>query len=116
METNRAMARAFLEAWCTREFDRLDRWLDDPAISTLHDGLQAVPLEVLRADVVAVDGGLELTFRFRVPSPRNTAGHVVDERVLVQTRGDRVTALDLFGTSLRPLTVGRSASYELVAS
>jgi len=116
METNRAMAKAFLEAWCTREFDRLAVWLDDAVISTLRDGLRAVPLEVLRADVLTVDGGLEFTFRFRVPSPKNRAGHVVDERVLVHNRGDRVTGLDLLGTRLRPLTVGRSAPYELVAS
>ncbi|MGQ0802632.1 MAG: hypothetical protein ACT4PI_02030 [Actinomycetota bacterium] len=118
METNRAMAKTFLEAWCTREFDRLDHWLDDPVISTLRDGLRVVPLEVLRADVLTVDGGLEFTFRFRVPSPKAAAaaGHVVDERVLVHAHGDRVTAVDLFGTRLRPLTVGRSASLELVAS
>jgi hypothetical protein len=116
METNRAMAKAFLEAWCTREFDRLAGWLDDTAISKLRDSLRATPLAVLRADVVTVDGGLELTFRFRVPSPKNPAGHVVDERVHIRTRGDRVTALDLFGTSLQPVTLGRLAAIELVAS
>jgi hypothetical protein len=116
METNRAMAKAFLEAWCTREFDRLDGWLDDTVISTLRDSLRAVPLEVLRADVLTVDGGLEFAFRFRVPSPHDAAGHVVDERVLVRTSDARIAALDLFGTRLRPHTVDRSASYELVAS
>ena len=110
METNRAMVKTFLEAWCTREFDRLAGWLDDTVLSTLHDSLRVVPLEVLRADVLTVDDGLQFEFRFRVSSPEHTAGHVVEERVLVHTDGDRVTALDLFGTRLG------SRSRELVTS
>ncbi len=116
METNRAMVKTFLEAWCTREFDRLAGWLDDTVISTLRDSLRAVPFEVLRADVLTAAGGLEFTFRFRVPSPGGAAGHVVDERVHVRTRGGHITALELFGTRFRPSPVGRSASRELVAS
>jgi hypothetical protein len=116
METDRAMAKTFLEAWCTREFDRLAGWLDETVIETLRAGLRTVPLEVLRADVLTVAGGLQFAFRFRVPSPGDAAGHVVDERVLAHTRGDGTTTLDLFGTHLRPFTVDRSASYELVAS
>lgn len=116
MDTSRAMAKAFLDAWCTRDFDRLAGWLDDTVIATLRDVLRTVPLEVWRADVLTVEDGLEFTFGFRLPSPTNPVGHIVVERALLHTRGDRVTALDLFGTRLRPLTVGRAASYELVAS
>jgi hypothetical protein len=100
MDAKQAIARTFLEAWCTREFDRLDGWVDNDVIDTLRGALPAVPLEVLRADVLTVGGGLRFEFRFRVPS-RDAAGHVVDERVLVHTDGDRVTTLDLFGTRLR---------------
>lgn len=116
MGTKQAMAKALLEAWCTREFDRLEQWVDDGVIDPLRDRLRAVPLEVLRADVLTADAGLQFEFRFRVPSPKNPAGHVIDERVLVHMVGDRVSALDLFGTRLRPFMVGRAASLELVAS
>jgi len=116
MEQARVMASTFLEAWCTREFDRLGRWLDDTMIESLHDGLRVVPLEVLRADVLTVDGELQFDFRFLVPSSQDAAGHVVDERVLVHTSDSGVAAVDLFGTSLRPFTVARSALLERVAS
>ncbi|HUF84156.1 MAG TPA: hypothetical protein VMQ81_06140 [Acidimicrobiia bacterium] len=103
------MVKTFFEAWCSREFGRLDGWIDGEIIETLRGALPAVPLEVLRADVLTVDDGLRFEFRFRVPS-QDAAGHVVEERVLVHADGDRVTAVDLFGTRLR------SRSQELVAS
>ena len=110
MEANRTLVKTFLEAWCTREFDRLSGRLDGTVIESLHDVLRVVPLEVLRADVLTVDDGLQFDFRFRVPSD-TVGGHVVDERVLVHTRGDGVSALDLFGTRLTSETRVR----ELVA-
>ena len=113
MDGKRAIARAFLDAWCTREFDRLSEWVDEGVIEALRGALPAVPVEVRRADVTTIDDGLRFRFRLRVPS-RAAEGHLVEEDVLVYTHDGGVTALDLFGSLLSSVTVDRS--HELVAT
>lgn len=116
MEPVRATAKTFLDAWCARDFDRLEICLDPDVrfralvgarpfesagrsalVGTLRKLFAALPLEVRRADVEKAGDGLRFSFLHLVRPDRDAAveTHVVEQLVFADLAGDRIASLEL---------------------
>jgi hypothetical protein len=119
MDPIRAMAKTFLGAWCSRDFDRLEACLDPDVrfralvgsgpfestgahavVDTLGKLFASLPFEVRRADVEKGGDGLRFSFLFLVRPDRDESGdvHVVEQLVFAAVGGDRIVSLELFGS------------------
>jgi hypothetical protein len=116
MEPVRAIAKPFLDAWCARDFDRLEACLDPGVrfralvgarphesigahalVDTLRKLFAALPFEVRRADVERAGDGLRFSFLFLVRLPADDAieEHVLEQLVFADLAGDRIASLEL---------------------